>query len=212
MLDPITAQWIAALKRARAELEIVLSGDEDWLALGASSSGPSHSPAKGALAASPVYRCWEQLSGAIEDLLLNSVAHAGAQSHARRQRIELRHVLEHIQSEAALGEPPQPVLDIEWAQADVVRGLPLAMGDTGSTLPGAPESGVPLLEPEEAEVSFVIREPEPPVRVAGSQGRRSPHSVRPAKAPQPTGPADTQGEPPGERGAEAEVVIVSRPR
>jgi hypothetical protein len=63
-----TTDRIAALEQARAQIEIALSGDEDWRALRQVAAGSSRRPHERALANNPLYRSWNLLNEAIQDL------------------------------------------------------------------------------------------------------------------------------------------------
>jgi hypothetical protein len=201
--DTKTTGWIAALERARAELERDLSADERWRGQGEGGAPPGHRERDRALAESPVYRCWEQLNAAIEELRAVQAGPAPA-----RHRVSLREVLERIRADAGLAEA-EPQASV----SDGVRQTKPARMEPAGTAPSAPstESGLgrppaksaaimpPEMEPEmeEATVSFVIREP-----------------VRAAPAASQIGEAASiPEEPPAEEpdpGAEAEVTIVRR--
>ena len=208
MSDTKTTSWIAALERARAELERSLSADEHWRGLregGAQSSRPDYAPGhERALAGNPVFRCWEHLNEAIEEL---RKAQAGPTT--ARRRVSLREVLERIRSDVELQEAPaQPTV------SEVARTKPTGMEPPGAAPPSASMEGglgIPSArptvdmapEPEEATVSFVIRKPAraAPVAEHGSE----------ASAPkEPPPPAAPELEP--EPDAEAEVTIVPRRR
>ncbi|MBO0765863.1 MAG: hypothetical protein J2P50_14930, partial [Hyphomicrobiaceae bacterium] len=77
MKDPETASWIAALERARAELEGALRADMDAYVL------------VGNRARNPVYRCWEQLNRAIDEL-------RQAPPVPARRRVQLREALARL--------------------------------------------------------------------------------------------------------------------
>jgi hypothetical protein len=190
-----TASWIAALERARAELERALSAD------GPSRGADGDTDRAGderALGANPVYCCWEQLNEAIDELRRRTQA---AQVSAQR-RVSLRDVLEHVRSDAGLlqgAEPQAGVARAGWR--GVAWGAPSELEP-----PAAPSvhAGPAPPEAEEATVSFVIREPARPPPAAG-------HGADASGAKQLTPPPDPQ-EPEPDPGAEAEVVIVPRRR
>jgi hypothetical protein len=137
--DTKTASWIAALERARAELESVLCADARRRAPRGAAGDAGWASYEKALATNPVHRCWAQLSDAIEELRRRPQAEAG------RRRISLRDVLEHIRSDDASERP---------------AAAPAGAGPT------PPEPAPPGAE--EATVSFVIREPARAVPVAGN--------------------------------------------
>jgi hypothetical protein len=186
--DTKTASWIAALEQARAALEQALSADGHWRALREDVAPSGLTEHERALAANPVYRCWEQLNGAIEELRRRQTGPTSA-----RRRVSLREVLEHIHSDAELsGAPPQPP-ESAVAQAKPARTEP-ADASAGLNVNVAPE-------PEEATVSFVIHEPARAAPVAGHGGEASvPEEPPPAEAPE------------SDLGTEAEVTIVPRRR
>jgi hypothetical protein len=200
--DTKTTGWIAALERARAELERDLSAEERWRGDGEGGAPPGHRERERAPADSPVYRCWEQLNAAIEELRKAQAGPATA-----RHRISLREVLERIRADAgpSEAEPPPPVSDgvpqtkpagMEAAQA------PSSAPSTESRLgvpPAQSTATMPEIEPEmeEATVSFVIREPVRAAPAASDVGEAAVVPEEPpAKEPDP--------------GAEAEVTIVRR--
>ena len=188
MSDTKTTSWIAALERARAELERDLSADAGWCGHGEGGAVPGH--LERALADSPVYRCWEQLNVAIAEL-----RNAQAGPASARRRISLREVLERIRADAGPteAEPHLPVSDGVAQSKPTGSGLGEPPAKSTTTMP-------PEMQPEmeEATVSFVIREP---VRTPGAS-----HVGEAASVP---------GEPPAQEpepdpGAEAEVTIVRR--
>ena len=207
MSDTKTASWIAALERARAELERALSADEHWRGLregGAQSSRPDHAHGhERALADNPVYRCWQQLNGAIDEL---RKAQAGPTT--ARRRVSLREVLEHIRSDAGLPQDAQaqPAF-FEVARTEPTRAEPADAAPPSTSMEGGPGTSAAgpavnaALEPGEATVSFVIREPARAAPVAGRGGEAS----------APRGPTPPE-EPKSGLGAEAEVTIVRRRR
>lgn len=205
MSDTKTTGWIAALERARAELERDLSAEERWRGHGEGGAPPGDRERERALADSPVYRCWEQLNAAIEEL-----RNAQAGPAIARHRISLREVLERIRADAGLteAEPQPPVSDgvpparpagMEAAQA------PPSAPSTESRLGVPPAKSTvtmpPEMEPEmeEATVSFVIREP---VRGAPAASHVGEAALIPEEPP--------AEEPEPDPGAEAEVTIVRR--
>jgi hypothetical protein len=183
--DTKTASWIAALERARAELERALAADGLLPPPRGPGSGTDRPGEEHALGTNPVYRCWQQLNEAIDELRRR----ARAVPATARRRVSLRDVLERIRGDADLPQGTEP-------QADVASVDPLDP-------PAAPpvEAGSALPEAEEATVSFVIREPARPQApaqddAASAAGKPLP----PTREPEPN------------PGAEAEVVIVPRRR
>jgi hypothetical protein len=180
--DIKTESWIAALERARAELESVLKVGDDADAHGQERAG------------NPVYQCWERLNLAIEEL---------RRSPPATRRVELRHILAQIRSEAAGKATPQP------AEAD--RPTPPAQGDAAPLSPlgddasDAPPAGfgIPTVDLEEASVTFVVRE-----RARAARASDSPAAHPPPAAPGPDEPDD----PHDDAGAEARVTIIKRKR
>jgi hypothetical protein len=63
-----TREDIAALERARAQIEAVLGSNPDWLALRRIAAGPRRLAHEPAFAADPLYRSWKLLNEAIEEL------------------------------------------------------------------------------------------------------------------------------------------------
>jgi hypothetical protein len=195
VIDTKTAGWIAALERARAELERALEADGVLPASRGADGDTNRAACKGALGADPVYRCWEQLSGAIDEL--RRLAQA-APTTARR-RVSLRDVLEHVRSDAGLLQGAKPQVGGAKAGQAGVAAAPSGLEPLAA--PFAEAGSVPL-EAEEATVSFVIREParSPPVALHGGEALA-------AKMPKPP-----QEQPEPDPSAEAEVVIVPRRR
>jgi hypothetical protein len=211
--DTETASWIAALERARAELEGALAADPRWRALRGAGAETSRAAHAQALAGNPVYRCWQQLSGAIEELRRQAQAGANAGAQAgpapARRRIALRDILAHIRSDPALEDArpqaaasePEPTEPARTAAS--IGGPASTPGPRGPATPAeGPADSVPM-ESEEATVSFVIREPARPAPVAGMSGEPS--------GPKEPSPPET-AEPESDLGVEAEVVIVPRRR
>jgi hypothetical protein len=193
--DTETASWIAALERARAELESALSADASWHAPCGAGGDVDWAGYEAALARNPVFRCWAQLNGAIEDLR----RHAQPAPPGRR-RVSLREVIEHIRAGPALPEPTAPAS--EAAETQRMEAASAAGSDPG--LPAAApmaEGGHARPEAEEATVSFVIREPAPPAVVA-------PDRTKASAAKKPIPPKSAEPDP----GTEAEVFIVPRRR
>jgi len=67
MTEHKTADRIAALERARAQIEIALSSNEDWLAFRRAAAG-SRLLYERALAGNALYKSWDLLNEAIQDL------------------------------------------------------------------------------------------------------------------------------------------------
>ena len=194
MSDTETASWIAALERARTELETALSVDAPWQAPRGVAGDADWAGYETALAGNPVYRCWMQLSEAIEELRQQP----RAEPSAGRRRISLRDVLEVIRSDAATphGDGPQA------PRSDAAQSA-LSQPPAAPEPPGGPvaEAGHAPPEAEEATVSFVIREP----------ARSAPPPHKEASAARTPVPAASPEEEPG-LGVEAQVVIVPRQR
>jgi hypothetical protein len=196
---------MAALERARAELESVLCADAHWRASRESAGDAGWAGDEKAFAANPVHRCWAQLGEAIEELRRRPQAEAGA----GRPRISLRDVLEHIRNDAALlQQPERQAAAPEAERTEPARTAPRPASASGwpaaapaGTGPAPPEPAPP--EGEEATVSFVIREPARAVPVAANGSGASA-----GKTPTPP----ERREPAPDPGAEAEVVIVPRRR
>jgi hypothetical protein len=204
--DTETASWIAALERARTELEIALSVDAPWQAPRGAAGDADWAGYETALAGNPVYRCWAQLNEAIEHLRRQAQAQARSQAEAPagRRRVSLRDVLEHIRNDPALLEGTE--MRASAAETPRTEVAPAARSDP--ELPGS----APLAEtvrappePEEATVAFVIREPARPAPAAAINGGAS-------TPKQPTVPAAPPRVPEPDPGAEAEVIIVPRRR
>ena len=203
MSDTETATWIAALERARTELETALSVDAPWQAPRGAAGDADWAGYETALAGNPVYRCWTQLSEAIEHLRRQAKAQSQAEAPAVRRRVSLRDVLEHIRNDPALLEGTRAAAaETPWTEvAPAARSDPELPGSAplAETVRAPPE-------PEEATVSFVIREPARRAPAAGIGGASTPR--------QPTVPAAPPRvpEPEPDPGTEAEVVIVLRRR
>jgi hypothetical protein len=180
--DTKTASWIAALERARAELEGALKVADDADARGQEPAG------------NPVYRCWEQLNLAIEEL---------RRSPPALRRVELRHVLAQIRSGAAGDAAPPPAKadgPTPPVQGDAAPLSPLEDGASGASPAGL---GIPPVGLEEASVTFVVRERARPARASDSA------EASPLRAePDPHEPDDPHDGP----GAEARVTIIKRTR
>jgi hypothetical protein len=196
--DTRTASWIAALERARAELERDLPADGRWRGHGEGGALPTHREGERALADTPVYRCWVQLSAAIEEL-----RNAQVESVTARHRVSLREVLERIRADAGLPdvEPRPPMSDVpqtETVGTEPAEAAPSAPStESGLDAPSAKPAVSTPPETEEATVSFVIREPVGVAPAASHAG----------------GAATVPKEPPAEEpdlGAEAVVTIVRR--
>jgi hypothetical protein len=63
-----TRDWIAALERAREQMEAVLCDNADWQALRRSGAGSTRIAHELALAGNPLYRSWGLLNEAIQNL------------------------------------------------------------------------------------------------------------------------------------------------
>lgn len=70
MAERKTGDELAALERARVQIEIALGANEDWAAF--RQAGSSRLLAERALAGNPLYRAWELLNQAIQDLYAKS--------------------------------------------------------------------------------------------------------------------------------------------
>jgi hypothetical protein len=186
--DTETERWIAALERARAELEAALAAEPHWLAL--REAVAAHAEHERALAGNPVYRCWTELDSALA--ALQRGLHGETGGAARRRRVSLRDVLEHLRGETA----------VQAAKTES-HAPPPSPPEPAS--PGMPPAGASDLQPEaeEATVSFVIREPVRPGAGQDSDDTAAP--VPPTAAPEP--PKPEHGE-----GIEADVTIVPRRR
>lgn len=214
MSDAKTASWIAALERARTELEGALSADDTWRRRGAGRSDANRAAYERELGGNPVYLCWLQVNEAIEKLRreIDVGAWTEAGATTARRRASLRDVLEHIRGDAALPRGCEP----QAAAADGRRSEPSEEPPSGPEPPSTanpagaamPPAGTAHASPEaeEATVSFVIRERAPPASPAGQGGDASaqkepvPHEAGAAKEPE------------DDLGTEAEVVIVPRRR
>jgi hypothetical protein len=145
-------------------------------------------------AGNPVYQCWERLSLAIEEL---------RRSPPAVRRVELRHILAQIRSEAAgeatprpdEADPPTPP-----AQGAAAPLSPLVDGASDASPAGFSFAPVDL---EEASVMFVVRERVRPARASESAEARPP----PAEL-HPNEPDDPHDGP----GVEARVTIIKRTR
>jgi hypothetical protein len=207
--DIKTASWIAALERARAELEQALGADPRRRAPHGALGDADWAGYERALEGHPVLHCWAQLNRAIEDLR-QAQAEAQAEAAVARRRVSLRDVLEQLRRDPILLQDAER----HGAASDAARteaGTPASdppppMAPSGMPAPPKASDRAPP-EAEEASVSFVIREPARSAPMAGNQG----------KAPAPGGPASLPETPKAAKaepdpGAEAEVVIVSRQR
>lgn len=196
--DIKTASWIAALERARAELEQALAADPHWRAPHGPSGDVDWAGYEQAFVRHPVHRSWAQLNRAIEELR-QAQAEAQTESAAARHRVSLRDILEQIRSDPLLLRHAER----HAAASDTART------EAGSTVPsGMPRaSGHAPPEAEEASVSFVIRELAPLAPIAGN-GRDTPVPDEPASPPESPKAIELEPDP----GAEAEVVIVPRRR
>jgi hypothetical protein len=206
--DTETPSWIAALERARTELEIALSVDAPWQAPRGAAGDADWAGYETALAGNPVYRCWAQLNEAIEHLRRQAQAQARSQAEAPagRRRVSLRDVLDHIRNDPVLLESAETgpaAAGTPWIEvAPAARSDPERPGSAplAETVRAPPE-------PEEATVSFVIREPARRAPAAGIGGGASTPRQPTVSAAPPRVP-----EPEPDPGTEAEVVIVLRRR
>jgi hypothetical protein len=241
-----TRGCIAALERARAEIETALAGDADWLALRRAAPGSSPLAQELAFAANPLYRSWMHLNEAIGDLQAalpaerRSVAEpvpAPAQRpivRAEARSIELHHVLRHIRDSAAqTGDRAAPA---RTAPHEVPTSAATATDDAhGHAAAGAaplqPEAhqaeavdGAPdgedmyvfAPEPEEASVTFVIRDQAPPASGDGEAAQGEATQGEALGGPladqwATVGAEDCLYAATGDGVEEAEVVILSRP-
>jgi hypothetical protein len=185
-----TTSWIAALERARAELEAALATDPRWSGAGSTDlDGRRWQPGYNL-----VYRCWAQLNEAIEAL---RKAQAGPATPARR-RVSLREVLQHIRADA---EPPRT----GPADAGGRGAASAAPAVNAAPAPERAAEGASGEAPEAAEVSFVIREPARAAPAAGDHGSE-------ASAREPLPPRVAPEPPDPDLNAEAEITIVPRRR
>ncbi len=202
MSDTKTASWIAALERARAELEGALSVDALWRSPRGAAGDTDWAGYDKALRTNPVYRCWAQLNEAIDELRKPQ-----AEPAAVRRRISLRDVLEQIRSNSPLVPGSEPEAAASPAEGAVLAqtAAPPGPEPSAASSPATPPAGSGPVPPEaeEATVSFVIREPVRRAPAAGQRGERTPPK-------QPAPPTISGPEP--DSGAEAEVVIVRRGR
>ena len=76
MTEQKAADRIAGLEQARAQIEIALNTNADWVAFRRAAGGPSRLVAERALAGNPLYRSWDLLNQAIEDLTPGAHARA----------------------------------------------------------------------------------------------------------------------------------------
>ena len=209
MSDTETTIWIAALERARAELESALAVDVHWRALRAAGAETGRAAHEQALAENPVYRCWQQLNGAIEELRRKTQAGAQSGLAPLRRRIALRDILEHIRGDPALQDAGAHAAASEPERTERARTAASGAeavstpGPGGLAAPAAGRAGNVPPEAEEATVSFVIREAARPAPVAGQSGE-------PSGPKEPAPPEAAEPEP--DLGVEAEVIIVPRRR
>jgi hypothetical protein len=141
---------LASLEEARARLEAALAGDEHWRALqqppaqgtqGSAAHQARNTRLKMALAENPLYQAWRHVDEAIAALRATGAAGPRPLS-ADIERAQQR----SANAQAADSKPAQ-------RQAGSTRQHPPA---------AAPSSAPPplgIVDPEEAEVSFVRREP-----------------------------------------------------
>jgi hypothetical protein len=167
MSDDIPADALAALKQARAQLEIMLGENAHWRQLGRATLPANRAALERALTGNPVFHAWELLVRVIGEMEAPGVtrdADNGAdprqsalqvpkvptaipgKAPAGRQRVELRQVLERIRSDSPF----------DTAEAATAAGVPDADPGQGAPRPAlAPVD----IEIEEATVSFIVREP-----------------------------------------------------
>jgi hypothetical protein len=205
--DTETASWIAALERARTELETALSVDAPWQAPRGAAGDADWAGYETALAGNPVYRCWAQLNEAIDHLRRQAQAPSQAETTGGRHRVSLRDILEHIRTDPALlgGAETPAAAAAGTPQTEVATAARSDPGQPG----GAPLAQAGRAPPEEAAVSFVIREParRPPASGIGGGASTPRQPTAPVAAPRAP-----ELEPEPDSGAEAEVVIVRRRR
>jgi hypothetical protein len=174
--DPSTTQELEALEVARARLEAVLSGDENWRALrrvGADDTDPGGSAARQArntrlemaLAGNAHYRAWKHLSGAIEALRERNSAQVSLGEEAAPllpARVGAAGGTGPAQA-ASAGTSPHRLAD-RLGQLEGPHTVPIALsGEAKGRVFGARGSkdragpAVPA-HPAEASVTFVVRE------------------------------------------------------
>jgi hypothetical protein len=205
--DTETASWIAALERARTELETALSVDAPWQAPRGVAGDADWAGYETALAGNPVYRCWAQLNEAIEHLRRQARAPSQVEATAGRRRVSLRDVLEHIRNDPVLLEGAEaPAAATETPRIEVT---PAPAGSDPELPASAPLAEPGRAPPAEATVSFVIRESARRPPAAGMGGAASTPREPTVPAPPPRVP---EPEPESDPGWEAEVVIVPRRR
>ena len=237
-----TRDSIAALVRARAEIETVLSGNADWLALRRAAAGSSRLAHELAFAADPLYRSWKHLNEAIGDLeakeaqardvqpgapaddptRIRSTPEPDAQRPAQAQRavapaearsVELHHILRHIRDSAA--QAGDAASSARTAPHEAPASAATATDDAGRAeavdgAPGWEDLDVLAPEPEEASVTFVIRDAAPAASADGdaTQGEAEGGPLTDRWAA--VGAEDCLYAPTGGEVEEAEVAIVSR--
>ena len=221
MPTPSTAQELAALERARCQLEAVLSGDENWRALrlaGADNADPAASAARQArnrrlemaLADNAHYQAWKHLNEAIDALRARpahpSLPQDGAQlvcNEPVARGVDQGPALslptaasERLAERLGRLEPPQ-------IEAIMRGGEGVRRGPDGGKAQAPAAVGV---NPPEASVTFVVREM-PPVSTPTAEPLPEPPAAhlggcdaRPQDQPRSAGPVAP---------AEAEVTIIS---
>jgi hypothetical protein len=208
MTDDGLLETIATLEQARAQLETVLRAETHWRALGQATLPANRAAHERALAGNPVFQAWKLLVRAIGEMQALSASRsardgsghdaAPQQAPGRRPRVELRHVLERIRGETTFdSDAPRP-------DALAAAAPPAADGQSGSRV--ARVIAPPDIDIEEADVSFVFREPAapalepapPPEQVVAAQGAGADASGAASDAT--------------EEVAETEVTIVPRRR
>jgi hypothetical protein len=201
-----TTNTIQALEQARAQLELALEADADWRALREAATPASRAAFRLGLANNPVYRAWDLLGRVIEEMRTERVVRRdGAapgvgrpKTGEERPRVELRHVLERIRSDAGLEGGKLLTASLDRAAVPAP-----ANPDEQPQNPSAAGPAIPPPDIEEATVSFVIREPGPLAPPQATPG--APPGAEPPAAIPTTEAEDDVGD-------EAEVVIVSRHR
>jgi hypothetical protein len=210
MSDDRPLETLATLGQARAQLEIVLRAETHWRALGLATLPANRAAHERALAGNPVYQAWKLLVQAIGEMQTSTATSTAAgrggawpdgapqQAPGRWPRIELRHVLERIRGETAFDSGgPGP-------DAPAAAAPSAAAGKSAS--PVARVITPPDLDIEEADVSFVVREPAAPALEPATPAEQA---VAPLRAPPDASgtAADVS-----EEATETEVTIVPRRR
>ena len=237
-----TRKSIAALVEARAQIETVLAGNADWLALRRAAAGASRISHELAFAADPLCRSWKHLNEAIGDLQAKEAqardvrpgavaeerrsaaepdapapAPAQAQRPAARaeaRSIELIHILRHIRDSAA--QAGDAVSTARTAPNEAPASAATATDDArqaeaGDGAPGWEDLDVLAPEPEEASVTFVIRDEAQAASADGDAAQGEVEGGPLADRWATVGAEDCLYAPTGGEVEEAEVAIVSRP-